>query len=100
LLFNACDAMAGNPPGQRELEVCIDVVDDRLRVSVLDRGTGLPEDVEVVFQPFHTTKNDGLGLGLAISRTLITAHRGSLWCERRDGGGAVFHVSLPLVGAG
>jgi two-component system sensor kinase FixL len=97
LLFNASDAMAGVPPVERVVEVIIDVVDDKLGVSVLDRGYGLPEDPEIVFQPFHTTKEDGLGLGLAISRTLITAHRGRLWCEPRDGGGAAFHVTLPLA---
>ena len=97
LVFNACDAMAGMPAVQRVLEVSIAVVEGDLRVSVLDRGSGLPEDLEVVFQPFHTTKDDGLGLGLAISRTLISAHKGRLWCEHREGGGAVFHVSLPLA---
>ena len=97
LCRNACDAMAGLPAGQRSLEVRVDVADGKLRISVLDRGTGLPEDLEVVFQPFHTTKDDGLGLGLAISRTLIAAHKGRLWCEHRDGGGAAFHVTLPLA---
>jgi len=97
LLFNASDAMAGIPPAQRVAEVSIEAVDGKLRVSVLDRGAGLPEDAEAGFQPFHMAKADGLGLGWAISRTLITAHRGRLWCEHRDGGGAVFHVSLPLA---
>jgi signal transduction histidine kinase len=97
LLFNASDAMADTPPVARVVEVTIDVVDGKLGISVLDRGSGLPEDPEVVFQPFHTTKEHGLGLGLAISRTLITAHRGRLWCEHRDGGGAAFHVTLPLA---
>ena len=97
LVFNACDAMAGNPPHRRVLEVAIAVVEGELQVSVLDRGTGLPEDLELVFQPFHTTKHDGLGLGLAISRTLISAHKGRLWCAHREGGGAEFHVALPLA---
>jgi PAS domain S-box-containing protein len=97
LVFNACDAMAGLPPAQRVLEVSIGLVDGSLQVSVLDRGHGLPEDMDLVFQPFQTTKKDGLGLGLAISRTLITAHKGRLWCEHRDGGGAAFHMTLPLA---
>jgi PAS domain S-box-containing protein len=97
LVFNACDAMAGMPPVRRVIEVSIGMLDGKLRVSVLDRGIGLPEDLEVVFQPFHTTKDDGLGLGLAISRTLISAHKGRLWCEHRAGGGAVFHLTLPLA---
>jgi signal transduction histidine kinase len=97
LLFNACDAMAGNPPGQRVIEIGMNAVGGELRIDVLDRGSGLPEDTEVVFQPFHTTKEDGLGMGLAICRTLVTAHRGRLWCEHREGGGAAFHIALPLA---
>jgi signal transduction histidine kinase len=78
----------------------MDVVDgEELRIAVLDRGSGLPEDIEPMFQPFHTTKDDGLGMGLAICRTLLAAHHGRLWCERREGGGAAFYVALPLATA-
>ena len=58
---------------------------------------GLPEDTEALFQPFHSTKERGLGLGLSICRTLVTSHGGRLWAERRPEGGAAFHVALPLA---
>lgn len=67
-------------------------------VTVADTGPGLdPETAERIFQPFYTTKPDGLGMGLAISRTLIEAHGGRLWVEPPAPGGAVFHLTLPLA---
>jgi C4-dicarboxylate-specific signal transduction histidine kinase len=99
LIVNGCDAMAANPPERRELTITTFVAQDEIRVGVLDRGTGLPGDVESLFLPFHTTKADGLGMGLAICRTLVTAHKGRLWAEHREGGGAAFHVALPLAQA-
>jgi two-component system sensor kinase FixL len=97
LIVNACDAMAAMPQEQRQLILTSWVEADELRIGVLDRGHGLPEDIETLFQPFHTTKADGLGMGLAICRTLVTAHRGRLWAEHREGGGAAFFVALPLA---
>jgi two-component system sensor kinase FixL len=52
---------------------------------------------EIVFQPFHTTKDHGLGMGLSICRTLVTSHGGRLWAERRAERGAAFYVALPLA---
>lgn len=67
-------------------------------VTVSDTGPGLdPETAERIFQPFYTTKPDGLGMGLAISRTLIEAHGGRLWVDPPARGGAVFHLTLPLA---
>jgi len=97
LIVNGCDAMAANPAEERRLTITSAVVDGELRIGVLDRGHGLPADVEALFQPFHTTKADGLGMGLAICRSLVTAHRGRLWAEAREGGGAAFYVALPLA---
>jgi signal transduction histidine kinase len=96
LIVNAGDAMAGVAPEHRLLTITTSIVEDELRIAVLDRGTGVPEDVEGLFQPFHTTKEHGLGMGLSICRTLMDAHHGRLWGERRDGGGAAFTVALPL----
>jgi two-component system sensor kinase FixL len=68
-----------------------------VHIGVLDCGVGLPDDIETLFQPFHTTKAGGLGLGLSICRTLVTSHGGRLWAERRAERGAAFYVALPLA---
>jgi two-component system sensor kinase FixL len=65
----------------------------------MDRGTGLPpETLARLFQPFFTTKRHGLGLGLAISRSIVQNHGGRLWAENNDGQGATFFIALPLSG--
>ena len=97
LIVNACDAMAANPPDRRTLTLTTAVAQNEMRIGVLDCGVGLPEDVETLFQPFHTTKAGGLGMGLSICRTLVTSHGGRLWAERRVERGAAFYVALPLA---
>ena len=97
LIMNACDAMESNPPGARKLTLTTFIAHNELRIGVLDCGVGLPDDVEILFQPFHTTKGNGLGMGLSICRTLVTAHGGRLWAERREERGAAFYVALPLA---
>jgi two-component system sensor kinase FixL len=74
-------------------------VQNEIRIGVLDSGVGLPDDAETLFQPFHTTKEGGLGMGLSICRTLVTSHGGRLWAERRAERGAAFYVALPLAKA-
>ena len=69
--------------------------DGAVRISVSDTGCGLPPDAERIFQPFYTTKKHGLGLGLPICRSIVTAHNGLLWAEDGAAGGAVFHLELP-----
>jgi len=97
LIINACDAMDTVPPGQRELSLtaCADAGD--VRVTVRDRGVGLPEDRETVFEPFHSTKLHGLGLGLAICRMILNAHGGRIWAEPNPDRGATFHLCLPRM---
>jgi len=97
LIVNACDAMASNPPDRRTLTLTAAIAQNEMRIGVLDCGVGLPEDVETLFQPFHTTKDGGLGMGLSICRTLVTSHGGRLWAERRPERGAAFYVALPLA---
>lgn len=97
LIVNAGDAMKSNSPDDRLLTLTASVAEDELCLGVLDCGVGLPEDVESLFQPFKTTKAHGLGMGLSISRSLVTAHNGRLWGERREGRGAAFYVALPLA---
>jgi PAS domain S-box-containing protein len=98
LILNACDSMAGTPPDGRQITVATARCDGAVRVSVADAGCGLPPDVERVFEPFYTTKKQGLGLGLAICRSIASAHEGRLWAENGAGGGAVFHLELPVGG--
>jgi C4-dicarboxylate-specific signal transduction histidine kinase len=65
-----------NPPEDRKLTLTTFIAENEMRIGVLDCGVGLPDDVETLFQPFHTTKDGGLGMGLSICRTLVTAHAG------------------------
>jgi signal transduction histidine kinase len=65
---------------------------------VSDRGHGVPEDkLKEVFEPFFSSKSEGMGVGLSIARTIVEAHNGKVWAQNRDHGGATFRVRLPLV---
>jgi signal transduction histidine kinase len=97
LMLNACEAMETNAPGTRRLHVATASDGKAVTLEVTDAGHGLPADPEAVFQPFHTTKTQGLGMGLAICRSIITAHHGQLWAEPDEQGGATFHVVLPVT---
>jgi signal transduction histidine kinase len=97
LIVNACDAMQTNPADDRILTLATSASEYDVRIGVLDRGIGLPEDIESLFRPFHSTKVGGLGLGLSICRTLVTSHGGKLWAERGAERGAAFYVELPLA---
>jgi C4-dicarboxylate-specific signal transduction histidine kinase len=96
LIRNAHEAMAQSE--RREMEVVTARLDDEsIEIAVADRGSGLPDDiVEHLFEPFHTTKVDGMGLGLSICRSIVETHRGKLGYERNCGGGAIFRVTLPV----
>ncbi|GAA0021877.1 ATP-binding protein [Bradyrhizobium sp. B024] len=96
LIRNAHEAMAQSE--WRELEVVTARLDDKsIEIAVADRGSGLPDNiVEHLFEPFHTTKVDGMGLGLSICRSIVEAHRGKLGYEPNCGGGAIFRVTLPV----
>jgi signal transduction histidine kinase len=72
-----------------------------VEVVVHDNGPGVdPAAIDRVFEPFYTTKPSGLGMGLAICRTIVNAHGGRLWAENHPGGGAVFTIALPVPDAG
>ena len=72
---------------------------DRMLVQVIDNGPGV-HDPERIFDAFMTTKAKGMGIGLAVSRSIVEAHGGRLWAENSQAGGAIFNVALPLSHAG
>jgi PAS domain S-box-containing protein len=97
LIVNALQAMHDVPAGQKVIQVETGEENDRVFIRVSDRGPGIAAELgEQLFQPFFTTKPDGLGLGLNICRTTVESHRGRLLFDNRSGGGAVFTVYLPL----
>jgi len=97
LVMNACDAMSDTPPGERLLVVSTTLGEDAC-IEVRDRGCGItPDALASVFQPFVTTKHDGLGLGLAICRSIVLAHGGHISAANNPERGATFVVSLPLA---
>lgn len=72
---------------------------DRVRVSVRDAGVGVDaQSMNKLFDAFYTTKNDGMGIGLSVSRSIIERHHGRLWAEPNDGPGATFSFSIPRAG--
>ncbi|MBK1880932.1 PAS domain-containing protein [Luteolibacter pohnpeiensis] len=97
LIVNACDAMERNDPSMRSITLRTFTNGSDVCIAVQDRGCGLPTNPENIFQPFYTTKLQGLGLGLSICRTLITAHGGRLWAEPNKHEGASFIISLPMA---
>jgi len=98
LLLNAFDAMKDCPDHEREVKVSAEPQGGRsVKVAVADRGTGLSrQDVDKIFQPFYTTKRDGLGMGLSISRSIIETHGGRLWAENNPDQGATFCFTVPV----
>jgi PAS domain S-box-containing protein len=97
LIVNGCEAMIGNEPNDRSLVIETSVVDhDTVGISVLDNGSGIRADIlDQLFEPFVTTKHQGLGLGLTICRSIATAHGGQLWAGNNAGRGSAFRLMLP-----
>jgi len=99
LMLNGFDAMNESTRG-RELTIKSEVCDGQLLISVRDTGLGLPPDqAEHVFDAFFTTKGNGTGMGLTISRSIIQSHGGQLWATGFSGSGATFQFSLPTATA-
>jgi two-component system sensor kinase FixL len=96
LLRNAIDAMAASDSQRRELSISARAIGGNMvETSVADTGPGIAPEIEAqLFQPFVTTKKDGMGVGLSISRSIIEAHGGSLWVEPNQGGGSVFRFTV------
>jgi PAS domain S-box-containing protein len=96
LVINGCDAMDGQAVDRRLLVRTRATVNGNVEVSVVDRGAGIPvANLERIFEPFVTTKATGLGLGLAICRSIVAAHGGRLWATNNPECGATLHCELP-----
>jgi signal transduction histidine kinase/putative methionine-R-sulfoxide reductase with GAF domain len=99
LILNAVEAMGSSEPGARELLIGTEQKYKEVLVAVRDAGPGIdPQDRERVFQPFYTTKSSGVGMGLAICRSIINAHGGRLWADANEYRGAVLRFTLPSAG--
>jgi PAS domain S-box-containing protein len=99
LMINAFDAMKDCRERKREVVVRAAADGTELvRVAVHDNGTGLlPDKFDRIFEPFYTTKRDGLGMGLSICRSIIESHRGNLWVESHRAAGATFYFTVPVA---
>jgi PAS domain S-box-containing protein len=97
LCMNGIEAMHETDANQRQLTVKTVVSNGSVLAAVSDRGMGIElAKAEHLFKPFHTTKANGMGMGLAISRSIIESFGGKLWAESNAGGGAIFSFSLPV----
>ena len=99
-MINAIEAMSGDGQGSRELSVSSRKVESKeVLIAVRDSGPGLdPRSLDRLFHAFYTTKPQGMGMGLAISRSIVEAHGGRLWATANAPHGAVFQFTLPLGG--
>ena len=102
LILNGMDALNGTRLEDRRVEVTARLDGAQLvEIAVGDAGHGIPADkLARIFDPFFTTKPNGMGIGLAVSRTIVEAHSGRLWAENRNGGGAAFRFTLPIAEEG
>jgi signal transduction histidine kinase len=99
LARNGMDAMSTMAPDTRLMTIQTALLgESTIEVSVSDSGTGIPEHkLSEIFDTFYTTKEHGTGLGLSIARTIVETYGGKIWAENRDGSGAVFRFTLPLI---
>ncbi|HEY4370119.1 MAG TPA: ATP-binding protein [Steroidobacteraceae bacterium] len=97
LLINAMDSMKDMPAERRVLEVRTELcAENNLMVTVLDQGHGFePAQKDKLFDSFYTTKDEGLGLGLSLARSIVAMHGGAIWAENRRDGGAAFAFTVP-----
>jgi PAS domain S-box-containing protein len=97
ILLNAMDALSGSGREERRVSVRTQLVDGQAEVAVSDAGHGIPaEDLKHLFDPFFTTKPNGMGMGLAISQTIIGVHGGRIVAENNADRGATFRITLPM----
>ena len=97
MIVNAIDAMASIPFG-RTVIGRTEIDGKNALISISDSGPGISaERSKEIFDLFFTTKEQGMGIGLSIARTIVEAHKGRIWAENQPEGGAIFRVSLPLL---
>jgi hypothetical protein len=97
LILNAVEAMGSVEERQRMLSVVTEQRAADVLVAVHDSGPGMdPEHLQRVFEPFYTTKQSGIGMGLSICRSIVAAHGGALWAETTRPQGAIFQFTLPV----
>jgi C4-dicarboxylate-specific signal transduction histidine kinase len=100
LIVNATDAMEAIPELERELTISAEAQAGEILLCVADRGPGIPADaMDKLFEPFWSTKAAGMGIGLAVCRSIAVAHRGSLTAANAPAGGAIFCTRLPAAAA-
>ena len=99
LLVNGADALNGSPIGQRDLVIRARLAANRtVEVAVRDTGHGIPEaHLSRLFEPFFTTRSDGMGMGLAISKAIVDSHGGRIWAENNTEGGSTVRFSLRVA---
>jgi C4-dicarboxylate-specific signal transduction histidine kinase len=96
LLRNASDAMSSVADRPRQMVLRTELEDEHVCLSIQDSGVGFaPEVADQMFESFYTTKSDGMGVGLSVSRSIIEANHGRLWATANDGPGATFAFSIP-----
>lgn len=97
LIHNAIDALAEQPADDRRLTVRTQRIEEEIEVAVSDSGCGIEPDFQSkLFEPFKTTKSQGMGLGLSISQSIIEAHGGRIWADCQSPGWTVFRFTLPV----
>ncbi len=101
IIMNGSEAMSGTPPEQRKLILRTQRKDHSIWVTARDFGPGIDKgDLDHIFQPFFTTKGTGLGMGLAVCRTIVEAHGGRIWAANNPDGGVTFFIELPICESG
>jgi len=96
LISNSIDAVRTNQPDERWIQLRVEAQDGQIAICVSDNGPGISELLAAeVFEPYYTTKHDGMGMGLAICRTIVKAHQGRIWYEGSQAGGGRFQIVLP-----
>ena len=100
LVANGIDAMKDTSTESRIISIRTSRVEEFAELSVSDRGPGIPEDKQKrIFEPFYTSKAQGMGMGLSIARTIVEAHKGRIWAESLPDRGALLKIRLPLEGS-